>query len=117
MGTTPEFRLSRGLFLRLLAVVYLLAFASLAPQVVDLVGPDGLLPAGAYLTRVGDFYGAEAYRLLPTLLWLSADDGTLLALAWGGAGVSLLALFGIAPTVTFPVLWALYLSLTVGGVP
>ena len=115
MSTTPEFHLSRWLFLRLLAVVYLLAFASLAPQVVGLIGPDGLLPAGAFLDRFGDFYGAEAYRLLPTLLWLSAGENALLALAWGGVALSLLALPGIAPSLLFPLLWVFYLSLTVGG--
>ncbi len=33
------------LFLRIIALVYLAAFASLYPQIVGLVGSDGILPA------------------------------------------------------------------------
>ena len=48
-GGPPRFVLSRGLFLRLLGLVYLVAFASLATQILGLIGADGLLPAAAYL--------------------------------------------------------------------
>lgn len=40
--------LSRWLFLRLLGLVYLIAFASLAVQITGLVGEHGLLPAGPF---------------------------------------------------------------------
>ena len=46
-----RFQLSRWLFLRLVGVTYLLAFASLAPQLIGLVGEGGLLPVGQYLER------------------------------------------------------------------
>lgn len=111
----PAFQVSRWLFLRFLAVVYLLAFVSLASQVTGLIGPDGILPAGLFLHRFETFYGTEAYRLLPTLLWLSASETTLLTLSWGGAGLSLLALVGVVPSLLFPLLWVFYLSLTIGG--
>ena len=115
MTGAPEYLLSRWLFLRLLALVYLLAFASLAPQVLGLVGPAGILPADQFLERAREFYGADAYRQLPTLLWFSASEGALLALSWGGVVVSLLALAGIAPTLLFVLLWVAYLSLTIAG--
>ena len=115
MTSAPEYLLSRWLFLRLLALVYLLAFTSLAPQVLGLVGPTGILPADQFLERAREFYGADAYRQLPTLLWFSASEGALLALSWGGVVVSLLALAGIAPTLLFALLWVAYLSLTIAG--
>jgi hypothetical protein len=40
---------TRWLFLRLVGLVYAIAFASLAVQVAGLIGPSGLTPAGAYL--------------------------------------------------------------------
>lgn len=114
-GDAPCFSLSRGLFLRLLGFVYLVAFASLAPQLRGLVGEDGLLPAAGYLERAHEVFGGDAYRQLPTLLWLWPGDGLLLGLCGAGIVLSLAALAGIAPIAVFASLWALYLSLTVAG--
>ncbi len=115
MFAPPRFQLSRWLFLRLLAVVYLLAFGSLAPQLPGLVGADGLLPAAEYLDRAREFFGARAYYQFPTLAWIAAGDWALLALCWSGIVLAILALAGVAPMATFALLWALYLSLTVAG--
>src|SRR5437899_9788834 len=82
----PACLLSRWLFLRLLGVVYLLAFVSLALQITGLVGEHGILPARTFLERAHALYGGAAYRLFPTLCWLvGGGDGTLRALCWGGA--------------------------------
>ena len=114
-GGAPRFALSRGLFLRLLGIVYLVAFASLATQILGLIGADGLLPAAAYLERVHDLWGAEAYYRLPTLLWLWPGDTGLVALCWLGMALSVAAVAGVAPIATFAALWACYLSLTIAG--
>ncbi len=111
----PRFQLSRWLFLRLLGVVYLLAFASLAPQLLGLVGADGLLPAAEYLDRAREFYGAGAYFQFPTLALINASDAALLAFCWSGIALAVLAIAGVAPLPTFALLWVLYLSLTVAG--
>ena len=114
-GRAPRFALSRGLFLRLLGIVYLVAFASLTTQILGLIGADGLLPAAAYLERVHDLWGAEAYYRLPTLLWLWPSDAGLVALCWIGMALSVAAVTGVAPITTFAALWACYLSLTIAG--
>ncbi len=111
----PRFQLSRWLFLRLLGIVYLLAFASLAPQLPGLVGADGLLPAAEYLDRAREFFGAGAYYQFPTLAWLNASDAALLAFCWSGIALAVLAIAGVAPIPIFALLWVLYLSLTVAG--
>ena len=111
----PRFQLSRWLFLRLLGVVYLLAFASLAPQLPGLVGADGLLPIAELLDRARDFFGAGAYYEFPTLAWIDAGDAALQAYCWSGIALALLAIAGVAPIATFALLWVLYLSLTVAG--
>src|SRR4051812_29952925 len=41
----PAYALARWWFFRLLGIVYMAAFASLAAQIVGLVGHDGILPA------------------------------------------------------------------------
>ena len=111
----PQFQLSRWLFLRLLGVTYLLAFASLASQIVGLSGANGLLPVGQFLDRAREFYGPRADSLVPTVVWISASDATLEAFCLGGIVLSGFAIAGIAPIPTFTLLWALYLSLTVAG--
>ncbi len=111
----PVFARSRALFLRLLGLVYLVAFASLTPQVIGLVGDQGLLPAAGYLERAYDLFGVDAYRQLPTLLWLWPSDGMLLTLCWLGMALSVAAVAGLAPIPVFALLWLCYLSLTIAG--
>ena len=103
------------MFSRLLGLVYLIAFGSLAVQLTGLVGEHGILPIGEFLRRAHEAYGTEAYRLFPTLLWLSPTDTLLNALCWSGIAVSVLLLFGIVPIASALMAWLLYLSLTVGG--
>src|SRR5437667_12511360 len=93
----PTYLLSRWLFLRLLGVIYFVAFVSLAGQITGLVGEHGILPARAFLERAHALYGSDAYRLFPTLCWLGAGDGMLRALCWGGAVLALLVVAGVAP--------------------
>src|SRR5438034_9309429 len=71
----PTYLLSRWLFLRLLGLVYLVAFVSLAVQITGLVGEHGILPARDFLDQARTTYGGAAYRLFPTLCWLGAGDG------------------------------------------
>jgi len=113
--TSTGWVLSRWLFLRLLGLVYFVAFGSLAVQVTGLIGDHGLLPAGAYLDWAHSTYGRDAYRLLPTLFWLGAGNAALQLVTWGGVGLSILLMIGVAPMAMLAVLWALYLSLAVAG--
>jgi len=93
----------------------LLAFLSLAGQIVGLVGERGIMPAGRFLEWAGSTYGAGAWRQLPTVFWLGASDAALHAVAWGGVGLAVLLLLGIAPLPVLFLLWTLYLSLAVAG--
>jgi hypothetical protein len=111
----PTYFATRRVFLRLLGVVWSLAFASLALQIVGLVGEQGVLPAGRYLAWAGSIYGADARWQLPTVFWLDAGDGSLRVAAWGGMLLGLLLVLGIAPLAVLALLWALYLSLSVAG--
>jgi hypothetical protein len=106
--------------LRVLGVVYLAAFWSLATQIVGLIGHDGILPAAEYMERVRAYVAAEnigldRYRLLPTICWLGASDVVLRALCLGGVALAALLVIGILPAVVLPLLWIDYLSLSVVG--
>ncbi len=116
MATHPSsYLLSRWIFLRLLGLTYLIAFASLATQVIGLIGAQGILPAADYFDRLFDTFGTQAYRDYPSLLWLSSSDLTLRVLCGVGIALSGLLVAGVAPRVVLALLWASYLSLTIAG--
>jgi hypothetical protein len=78
-----RYRLTRFVFLRLLGLVYVVAFLCLCNQVLPLLGHDGLLPVSRYL---GDYESSGLSRpslflRLPTLFWWGRSDGLLTALS------------------------------------
>jgi len=81
---------ARFVFLRLLGCVYFCAFASLVPQIVGLVGQNGILPAGS-------------------------DDAVLRAACIGGSLLALVLVAGFIPIVAVPLLWLLYWRLSTIG--
>jgi len=115
METGSGYGVATGWFLRLLGAVYLIAFASLWVQIEGLVGSEGILPVADYLELIGERMGAERYWKLPTLLWFGNGDTALHLLCGGGVLLSLVLIAGIAPIVVLPTVWALYLSLVLGG--
>ena len=86
-GTRIEptrFQTVQWVFLRLLGLVYAVAFASLAPQVAGLIGSGGISPAGSLLASVAQRAGASRFWLIPSIFWGGADDRTLTGMAWCG---------------------------------
>ena len=108
------------LFRRLLGLVYLFAFWSLARQVAGLIGHDGILPASEYMNQIrewvaGQQIGIDRFRLFPTLAWISTTDAFLTGLSIAGIVLSLLLILGVTPLAVLPLLWILYLSLSTVG--
>lgn len=104
----------RWLFLRVLALIYLIAFVSLWGQVHGLIGTDGILPFDAYLEGVEARVDSPFLRL-PTLLWWWAEDAGLTAMCGAGVLSSALLLWGVAPRLMLSLNWVLYLSLVSVG--
>jgi hypothetical protein len=107
-------RLARWFFLRILAIVYLIAFWSLYTQFEGLIGDDGIVPAAEFMERLeGNISENESvsWWQFPTITWLvGASSLALEVLAVSGLVLSGLLLIGIAPRLTLVLLWALYLS-------
>ena len=98
-------------------MIYLIAFASLLPQIHGLIGSHGILPAHDYLQSLRADYGQSAYTLFPTLAWLNSSDMFLVGMVWAGIALAVMLLLRVLPLPVTIGLWVLYLSIdTVGQV-
>ena len=102
--------LTRLVFQRGMALVYLIAFLVALNQFKPLLGERGLLPVPAFVKQV-------AFRDAPSLFYFFPKDAAFTAAAWLGIVFSCLALAGLSERYTtwvsmfvWAVLWALYLS-------
>jgi hypothetical protein len=110
----PSYWITRFLILRLLGLVYLVAFLVFVNQALPLIGHDGLLPADAFVHRATEKLGSRwsCFWELPSVFWFGISDARLLFFGWIGAAFSALLLVGFANGLTLFVLWAVYLSIT-----
>jgi uncharacterized membrane protein YphA (DoxX/SURF4 family) len=109
------FFLARWIFLRLLGLIFLIAFLSYWSQLDGLIGSQGILPAQQFVDRVEEQLGGVSLLEFPTLCWISASDGFLHALCGIGVVLSVMLIVGAAPLPVLALLWVLYLSLVVVG--
>lgn len=110
LADSSTYELTRFAVLRLLALVYFVAFVSLARQLGPLLGGDGLLPVWQFLEWVRAHLGASAYWRVPTLFWLGSSDSAMRIACWLGILLSAAALAGVTNAVVQLALWVLYLS-------
>ncbi|MEU1166428.1 lipase maturation factor family protein, partial [Streptomyces sp. NPDC005921] len=109
--TAPGYWLSRLVFQRALAGVYLCAFLVAALQFRALLGERGMLPIPRYVERM-------PFRRAPSLFHLYYSDRFFAACAWAGCAVSAALLAGAdsllplwAGMLLWLLPWALYLSI------
>ncbi|MGW7055680.1 lipase maturation factor family protein [Streptomyces sp. NPDC054887] len=109
--TEPDYWLSRLVFQRALAAVYLVAFLAAALQFRALIGSRGILPVPEFLRRTSG-------RQSPTLFRLHYSDRFFAACAWAGVVLAAALVAGAADRwplwaamLMWAVLWALYLSI------
>ncbi|MEU6553790.1 lipase maturation factor family protein [Streptomyces sp. NPDC046915] len=109
--TAPEYWLSRLVFQRALAAVYLVAFLGAALQFRALLGERGMLPIPRFVERV-------PFRRAPSLFHLRYSDRLFAVCAWTGCAVSAALLASLdsqlplwGGMLLWLVPWALYLSI------
>jgi hypothetical protein len=107
----PDYWLSRFLFERSLAAVYVIAFVVAANQFPALLGERGLLP-------VPRFVAVVPFRSAPSLFQFRYSDRLLRALSWASVLVAGSLIAGIpqsgpvgAASVAWLALWVVYLSI------
>ncbi|MFI6544616.1 lipase maturation factor family protein [Streptomyces prunicolor] len=109
--TAPDYWLSRLVFQRALAGVYLVAFLTAARQFRPLIGEHGMLPIPRLLALT-------PFRRAPSIFQLHYTDRFFAACAWTGCAVSVALVAGLdsqlplwAGMLLWLVPWVLYLSI------
>ena len=112
-GNPPSYWLTRFMILRLLGVVYAVAFLVAINQLIPLIGEHGLLPVGIYIKDVNLAFGSAgaSFVKLPSVFWFWHSDTALLTVAWIGFILSLVVVCGFANAPVLGVLWFLYISI------
>jgi len=105
------YRLVSALFLRLLGVIYFIAFASLGVQIDGLIGSQGIHPIAVKLAYIAQHAGVERFVQIPTLFWINASDLALNGAAVLGCVAALLILLNRLTRPALITAFALYLSL------
>ncbi len=108
-----SFWLTRFMVLRLLGVVYAVAFLVAVNQLLPLIGSQGLLPVDLFLERVIAALGSPwaGFLRLPSVFWLNHSDAALMAVSVTGLVLSVVVAAGFANSIILAVLWTLYLSI------
>jgi len=116
-GSPQTYWLTRFVILRLLGVVYAVAFLVVINQAIPLIGANGLLPVGIYLKQVSAAFGSagSGFVHLPSIFWLWHSDTAILTVAWIGFVLSCLVAAGYANVPVLTVLWVLYMSIVHAG--
>ncbi|MFB7333877.1 lipase maturation factor family protein [Streptomyces adustus] len=109
--SATEYGLTRLVFQRGLAAVYLVAFLAAARQFRALMGEHGMLPVPRFVARM-------PFRLAPSVFHLHYSDRFFAGWAWAGCAVSAALLAGVdsllplwGAMLLWLVPWALYLSI------
>ncbi|MEH0637744.1 lipase maturation factor family protein [Streptomyces bottropensis] len=109
--TAPDLWLSRLIFQRSLAAVYLVAFLGAALQFRALIGEHGMLPVPRFVERV-------PFRRAPSVFHRHYSDRFFAGWAWAGCVVSAALVAGLdallplwAAMLLWSVPWAMYLSI------
>src|SRR5262249_33468133 len=105
----------RWLLWKLLGAIYCIAFASLAVQITALIGSNGILPLGGYLTRITESFGPIRYWYFPTVFLLSSSNLAIKIACGAGALFAILLMAGVVQRTALIVCWMLYLSLVSAG--
>ena len=109
----PTYWLTRFIILRLLGLVYAIAFLVAINEILPLIGSDGLLPVNIFVEHISMGLGSSwaGFMRLPSLFWFIHSDTSLITVAWIGFVISCVVAAGYANAIVLTVLWFLYMSI------
>lgn len=111
---SETYLLTRWIFLRLLGIVFIVAFLSLSVQIKGLIGSNGIMPAHILLETAAR--SGIGFWQMPTVAWINSSDSALQLIPLIGTFFALLVILGIITAPALAICWLFYLSLmTIGG--
>ena len=108
------YQVAKWLILRLLGMVYFVAFLGAYNQNVALMGEDGLVPAAPYISRMRSNYDSnfDAFWSHPTLFWwIPLTDANLDGFAIAGLILSFQLTIGIDSWLILLMIWLIDFSI------
>ena len=104
--------LTRYLILRLLGIIYAIAFLVAINQIVPLIGSNGLIPISISIQQISNAIGPTvSFIRLPSVFWFNHSDAALLVVSWIGFLIACAAAAGYTNAILLAVLWFLYMSI------
>ena len=120
-GPTPScaaqsFHVTKFVMLRLVGLVYLVAFLGAYHQNIGLMGVDGLVPARHYVDdlRTTESSPIRGFLSHPSLYWLATpplEDWQMVVTAVGGLVLSFAVVLGLESSFVMVALWMLYFTI------
>lgn len=110
-----NYSIAIDLFLRFMGLIYFVAIGAFLPQIVGLLGKEGILPISDFLKAIRRRFGTKGYYYVPTLFWLGADNVILLGTVGLGMVCAVLLMVGVATPWMLLILYILYLSIVSAG--
>lgn len=109
--------LTRFMILRLLGIIYAVAFLVAINEIIPLIGSGGLTPVNIFLKQVSDALGSKSagFMRLPSFFWFNHSDTALLTVSWIGFVLSCIVVAGYANAPLLAILWFLYMSIVHAG--
>lgn len=107
--------LVRFLFIRLLSLIYFIAFLSFLVEARGLYGVDGILPIADFIESHFPYPSSISLLQYPSLFLYFHDDSSLVLLPSLGMAASTLAFAGVFTGPCLIVMWLLYLSIVNAG--
>src|SRR5260370_29408655 len=101
----PRYGRVHWLFLKVLGAIYGIAFLSLAFQITGLIGSNGILPLGSYLSRIAEALGPSRYWNFPTIFWLGSSDLALRLVCAAGVVSGILAVARVLQRAALLACW------------
>lgn len=101
-------------FLRGLGAVYLIAFYSLARQIIGLVGEGGILPVKQLVAHLSTQTNL-GFAAWPSIFWWDASDRSLVLVTYAGMAAAALVMLRLAQPLCLAICYLLYLSLVHAG--
>jgi hypothetical protein len=93
----PTYAIANHLYLRILGLCAMTAFAAMYAQAPGLVGSTGLTPIAATMRDLAAARGGADWWFAPTVFWWSTDDAFVQGVFAAGVLAGALLLLGVAP--------------------